>query len=134
MIPLDRNLWVDLIGIPFKQFGRDLKGLDCFGLVMTLYKRRGIVVPDIKYGATDKERNEAITSPINLRGWVPCELSPGVAVALKRNGIVQHCGICIDHDRFIHSSEDHFGVVTASFSRNGGLNKRMVAGYYDYRA
>ena len=134
MTPLDRSLWIDLIGIPFVQFGRDLKGLDCFGLVMTIYKRRGIIVPDIKYGDTDEERNIAITSPDNLKGWTSTDLAPGVAVALKRNGLVQHCGICIDQDRFIHSSEDHGSVVVARFSRNNNFHKKLVAGFYDYRA
>lgn len=134
MTPLDRSLWIDLLGIPFKQFGRDLKGLDCFGLVMTIYKRRGIIVPDIKYGNTDADRNQAITSPKNLQGWVNTELSPGVAVALRRNGLVQHCGVCIDEDRFIHASEDHEAVMVAKFSRNNNFHKKLVAGFYDYRA
>lgn len=134
MTPLDRGLWIDLIGVPFKQFGRDIKGIDCFGLVMLIYKRRGIIVPDIKYGDTDEERNQAITSPKNLEGWSKVDLSPGVAVALKRNGLVQHCGVCIDHDRFIHASEDHSSVVVGHFSRNGNFHKKLIAGFYDYSA
>lgn len=134
MEQLDRSLYVDLIGVPFRQFGRTLQGLDCFGLVMTIYKRRGIIVPDVKYGDTDESRNAAITSPTNLKGWEKTEQRPGVAVAFRKNGVVQHCGIVIDDDRFIHSSEDHCGVVVGRFSRNGNLFRQTVAGFYDYNS
>ena len=37
----------DLIGIPYVDYGRDPhKGLDCWGLAMELYRRRGIQLPD----------------------------------------------------------------------------------------
>lgn len=131
---LDRSLYIDLVGVPFVPFGRTIKGLDCFGLVMLVYKRRGIIVPDVKYGDTDESRNAAITSAENLKGWEAVKQSPGVAVAFRKGGIVQHCGIVIDDDRFIHSSEDHMGVVIGRFSRNGNFHRQMVAGYYDYVA
>lgn len=134
MSSLDRSLYLDLVGVPFRPFGRTVKGLDCFGLVMLLYKRRGIIVPDVKYGDTDESRNKAITSAENLKGWEAVKQSPGVAVAFRKNGIVQHCGVVIDDDRFIHSSEDHSGVVIGRFSRNGNFHRQMVAGFYDYRA
>ncbi len=37
----------DLIGIPYVDYCREpQKGLDCWGLAMELYRRRGIKLPD----------------------------------------------------------------------------------------
>lgn len=129
---LDRELWADMVGLPYKDLGRDEKGIDCFGLVMKIYARRGIIVPDIKYGLTDADRAEALSSPKNLIGWFPCELRPGAVITFRRNGYVQHCGVCIDDDRFIHASEDHGCVVIGRLSRNANLHNRMISGTFDY--
>jgi cell wall-associated NlpC family hydrolase len=40
----------DLLGIPFKRHGRDKNGMDCYGLVMEIQKRRGIALPEFAYG------------------------------------------------------------------------------------
>ena len=132
MDSLDRSLWVDLVGIPFKTLGRDEKGIDCFGLVMKIYARRGIMVPDVKYGLSDEERRDALLSPQNLTGWKRCDLKPGCVITFKKSGFVQHCGVCINEEKFIHSSEDHGGVVIGRLSGSVDLANKMTAGYFDY--
>ncbi len=43
----------DLLGVPFVYGGRSKKeGFDCYGLVMEIYQRNGIVLPE--YASTDK--------------------------------------------------------------------------------
>jgi len=38
------------IGVPFKEHGRDIKdGLDCYGLVILLYKDLGYQLDDYRY-------------------------------------------------------------------------------------
>lgn len=39
----------DLIGIPYKEHGRDKNGFDCYGLAMEVEKRFGIDLPDFDY-------------------------------------------------------------------------------------
>jgi len=36
----------DLIGIPFVDGGRDITGLDCWGLALELFKRQGYIIHD----------------------------------------------------------------------------------------
>ena len=51
----------DLLGIPFTNRGRTLDGLDCYGLVMEVYKKFDITLPE--YNA-DFDDTETITKII----------------------------------------------------------------------
>ena len=41
----------DLIGIPFADGGRSASGVDCWGLVMLIYQRIGVTLPDYAVSA-----------------------------------------------------------------------------------
>ena len=45
----------DLLGIPFTNRGRTLDGLDCYGLVMEVYKKFGITLPEYNADFDDTE-------------------------------------------------------------------------------
>jgi len=49
-----------LIGIPCKDEGRTLEGLDCYGLVMEVYRRFGIELPEYWASFDDDEKVSAI--------------------------------------------------------------------------
>jgi len=37
----------DLVGVPYLEGGRTLKGLDCWGVAMEVYRRLGVDLPDL---------------------------------------------------------------------------------------
>ena len=39
----------DLLGVPWKDHGRDKAGLDCYGLLMVLFARKDIILPEFDY-------------------------------------------------------------------------------------
>ena len=124
---LDSDLWSDLVGIPYEFRGRGPNSYDCYGLVLTISNRRGIIIPDVIYSTDEAERFRLIAI---AEGWQKTDCKPG-AIAVFRNhtGATAHCGVMIDDDCFIHSSEDHGQVVLSKLSYLFG--KRLV-GFYEY--
>ncbi len=118
----------DLIGVPFKDMGRDpAKGLDCWGLCMEVYRRLGIYVPD--YGlnvpsayASDGNDGQYREAEISGRwrrvmgtpapGDVVADTpAPGDLVAMSTDGrmprAINHFGVVIPGGRFIHVCLNH---------------------------
>ena len=72
----------DLIGIPFINGGRDRnKGFDCYGLVMEVYRRCGIALPEYTADWDDEEKiNSIVQREAGTTAWhrvkaplpVPC--------------------------------------------------------------
>lgn len=101
----------DLIGVPFKNRGRDMDGFDCYGLVQEMYRRYGISIPDYTADFDDLEKvNELITSKTAISSnWrriepdkelpVPCLLAIRFGTP---SGIINHTGCYIGNGRFIH--------------------------------
>ena len=53
--------YANLIGVPFKNLGRDVKsGLDCYGLVVEIYRRCGKEIGEYYSDCSDKARINAI--------------------------------------------------------------------------
>lgn len=128
---LDQSLWVDLLGKKFGTYGRGPEKYDCFGLVMEIFRRRGIIVPDVKYG-DEVEAKHAAFSANKDTGWFRCAMRPGAALAFRTGGYIQHCGVAIDHERFIHASENHGCVLVGHLSRGFPRHIKSLAGVYDY--
>lgn len=106
--------YADLIGVPFKNQGRDVKsGLDCYGLVVEIYRRCGKEIGEYYSDCSDKARiNAILRREVATMKWrrlaegealpVPC------LVALRFNsppGVVNHTGVYIGNGRFIHTRE-----------------------------
>lgn len=56
-----------ILGVPFRRHGRELAGLDCYGVVLWLARRWGIAVPDlteIVQAAADPTAIDAATLPL----------------------------------------------------------------------
>lgn len=128
-------MYADLIGVPFKNRGRDVKtGLDCYGLVMEVYKRHGIRIPEYDADCRDMQKiNGIIKNSMESPSWteisepkVPC------VVAIRfgsPDGVVNHTGVYIGDDRFIHTREK-IGVNIDRLSSPAW--RRVIVGFYEY--
>jgi cell wall-associated NlpC family hydrolase len=110
----------NFIGLPYEHLGRDVKGIDCYGLVILIYKENlGVELPDVcnyTFGknAADyftafysDDMYESVTGFHKL--WEPVEVSN-----LKKYDVIlfhvhadidapTHSGIYIGDGKFIHS-------------------------------
>jgi len=102
----------DLVGIPYKDHGRDSSGMDCYGLVIEVLRRAGISVPDVFYSDTDIKTN--ITTMKILESAIPntkLEKPEDLAVVeILVMGQPSHVGVCLGDGTFIHALEK-VGVV-----------------------
>ena len=105
----------DLIGIPFRLHGRSPQdGLDCYGLVMEIYRRMGIELQDYDYDdsprntGTDLFEEHKTNDFVEVKGK-PCE---GDVIVLG-NGMGTHCGVFVRGGRVLHA-KDNVGVVSES--------------------
>jgi len=95
----------DLIGVPYKDHGRDYSGLDCYGLVIEVMKRMGKNLPDVFYPDTDNKTNE-ITLKILEEGIPNTKIDQpekGAIVEILVLGQPSHVGVCLGDGTFIHA-------------------------------
>ncbi len=124
----------DLIGKRFVNGGRSaIKGLDCWGLVMEVFRRYGIDIPDFTIGAfafttIDALANKEKESRIWEEVYNPLERDAPLVVLMKMHPyLITHAGVLIGDNRIIHTTAGT-GVIT---SRIDSLQSRIV-GYYKY--
>lgn len=101
--------WEAYVGLPFKDFGRDFNGVDCWGLVRLVLKSEcNIDVPS--YG--DISAHDLIRVTSTIRGesssepWYPVEPHEVKAfdVALMQ-GRPMHVGIMVSSEQLMHVEE-----------------------------
>lgn len=139
----------DVIGVPFEHGGRiplagpqalaPGRGVDCYGLLMCLYRRRGIELPD-PFAAVPQDwaMRESGADPeawiaAHLGGWRRvAEPRMGCAAVMSRGGqVADHVGVMVSPYQCVHAVE-RTGVILSRIDR-GPWAVRMV-GYYDYGA
>ncbi|MBQ8691286.1 MAG: C40 family peptidase [Phascolarctobacterium sp.] len=128
----------DLIGIPFKNRGRDKNtGLDCYGLVMEVFKRFGKTIPEYSEDFNNVEKVSAlITSKTAIKSnWakvdrlampVPCLIAMRFGVP---PGMVNHTGCYIGNGKFIHIREN-IGVCVDNIQSPAW--RKVIEGCYEY--
>lgn len=100
--------WDQYIGIPFKPDGRDHVGLDCWGLVVTIYKEQlNIELPSWSGVFKDQSysclKQVARSMAIERDRWLKIDKPEPFDVVLLRTGAhVWHVGCVIDDTHMLH--------------------------------
>lgn len=122
----------NLIGLPFVNSGRDPNvGLDCWGLVMEVFKRYGVDLPDFVVDAfafrtIDTLIGEAAVSRTWEEVYKPCDGDAPLVVLMRMHPVlVTHAGVFIGNSKIIHTMENTNAVI----SKVGILGNHIV-GYY----
>lgn len=106
----------EFVGIPFRPHGRDETGVDCWGLVCLVYRRRfGLLLPDHTDAYDDPCGVEAVAAAIAARreGWRRLSgpfFHDGDVVLLRVSGRAAHVGVIAAPPWFLHAQEGT-GVV-----------------------
>lgn len=128
----------DLIGVPYLHGGRGNGGLDCWGAIIILKARQGIVIPD-PYKGVEKlwgrhaTPEEAEAAAARLFGNYEKLEQPniGCIVTFSRWGNApDHAGILVEPGKFIHSVEK-IGVCISKLARQPWCD--WYRGAYHYR-
>jgi cell wall-associated NlpC family hydrolase len=127
----------DLIGIPFVNHGRDVRtGLDCYGLVMEVYRRCGKKLPEFTADYDDCHKISAIIhNQARSTHWKSCHppLTAPCIVAIRFGtppGVINHTGVYIGDGKFIHT-RNKIGVCVDRIDNPAW--SRIIAGFYDYK-
>jgi cell wall-associated NlpC family hydrolase len=119
----------DLIGVPYKHRGRDYRsGLDCWGLVVTIYKRLGLAIRDLEdYEQEGDKKGYDYFTP--KEEWIKKSFPSPYDVVLFVNsaGIAFHAGVITNELKMIHSSK-HTGVVIVPL--NMAARSLIIEGFY----
>jgi cell wall-associated NlpC family hydrolase len=105
------------VGIPYKHLGRDKEGIDCWGLIVEIYKEKGIDVLDLDYEKDSRKRGDIFMLHY-YQDWQEVKEAKMYDVILLENrdrDIASHAGVYISGGKFIHASKR--GVIIDRLSR-----------------
>lgn len=89
----------DLLGIPYKDHGRDATGYDCYGLAIEVSRRYGYKLNDVIYEDHNLDLSAENIPTLNV---TPID-TPREGALLEMNcGNELHIGVAINSREFIH--------------------------------
>lgn len=121
------------VGIPYKDYGRDTSGIDCWGLARLVYKNEfNIDLPSFtdSYQVGDREALQELISR-NKESWTKLDQpKEGCLVLFKILGNDSHIGIAVSDTHFLHARDGYDSSIEAF----DGINwKNRIAGYFQYQ-
>jgi cell wall-associated NlpC family hydrolase len=93
----------DMIGVPYKDGGRDLSGFDCYGATIEAAKRRGKTLRDVRYKNHAPELADENAPTLNVEKIDAPE--EDALIEMIFNGEL-HIGFCIDEKTFLHATKN----------------------------
>jgi cell wall-associated NlpC family hydrolase len=126
--------WVDsYIGLPYLPHGRDRQGIDCWGLIMLIYREQlGIELDSMAYNMVQARRasieslNTAFAAETAQRWHKIAIPQLWDVVTFTLHGLVYHAGCALD-DRLMVHTENKAGVCVEVHS-----TRKDLYGYYRY--
>lgn len=103
----------DLIGIPYLENGRNLNGVDCYGLAIEFYKKLNIDLPEIDYEMISREVIDGVVKENNSKFIRLDKPEKYCLVTLKiKPPYVSHVGVILeDCNSFLHISKNSKSVI-----------------------
>jgi len=125
----------DLIGVKFIPYGKDPEiGLDCLGLLIEVYKRFGVIVPDFDVNFKDYKLVDSLINSEKIKSyWLEIEEPEIPCAVVFRNScdkFITHLGMCIDKNKFIHCRYDVGSVVVEKL--NHPFWSKKIVGFYKW--
>ena len=129
-------MWSDAYtGIPFRADGRTREGLDCWGLVVMVYRERlGVSLPEFP-GAYPDESPESLRTAAGVareerKRWTRVESPRPYDVALLRlQGLPCHVGVVVSKTAMLHAMA---GIESCVERFTGPHWKDRIEGFYRY--
>lgn len=115
------------LGIPYKNHGRDLNGLDCWGLLISIYRDYGVELFDLQdYDSEWARRGQNLILENYYENWKKVEqYTTGDLMFIRYpRDVVSHAGFYLDRGIFLHASRQ--GVITSRVQDW----KDKIYGYY----
>lgn len=128
MTALPSRLYADLMRLPFKEGGRGVDGLDCWGTLQAVCVRRGLQ-------PTDFPTDPALLAAALADEWEEVSraaIGPGDGILLRSVDPrwVWHIGVVLDSYRMLHARENA-GVCVERF--DSPAYARRIVGFYRFR-
>ncbi len=115
------------IGTPYRDLGRDRHGMDCVGLIVTVYTNLGLINYEVP--TYSRIPDGSFLNHFFRAGFIrinPTDRLPGDAVAFKMLDYACHCGI-VTPTGVVHAYSLHKGVFEQIFTAK--LRQTLVAAY-----
>lgn len=96
----------DLLNIPFKKFGRDKSGYDCYGVVMECCKRAGTPLKDLYGGIVDLPAdrvNDYVSGGLNVRE-INAPKKGALVYSIYKGNV--HIGYIVERGLVLHATID----------------------------
>lgn len=94
----------DLLNVPFKKFGRDKNGYDCYGVVMECCKRAGTPLKDLYGDIVDLPAdrvNDYISGGLNVKE-IPAPKVGGLVYSIYKSNV--HVGYIVSRGLVLHAT------------------------------
>lgn len=123
--PDHKPKYLDLIGKPFAIGARGPDKFDCYGLVGELYKRLGMMIPEVRSPEEQERMSKQLFDTSQL--WTPCEVGMGSVLTFRIGRYVSHVGMIVSPTQFVHVWEGaRLGVAVERISE---WERRIVGSY-----